>query len=140
MSVKKETSEIHDKAVREIARLRFGFPNSDHQDWKTFINPDEEKNKGVKHNDEVVYPDILVVNEKLNQAAEIGEVETDSTITGEGAKQWKVYSSLCNIFYLYVPDGYSQAAKELLESQKIRYSGLRTYGFDQQGQIVITNI
>ncbi|MCW4002630.1 MAG: hypothetical protein NWE95_01785 [Candidatus Bathyarchaeota archaeon] len=140
MSRKKEEEESHDKAVIDISKERFSFPNSSHPDWKTFTNPNGEQNKGIKKNQETAYPDIVVVDTGKNVAVMIGEVETESTVNDAETEQWKEYSSLCSTFYLYVPEGYGAEAKRILDSKKIAYSGVRTYAYNSKGDIVITNI
>lgn len=131
--------ESHDKAVLEIARLKFPFPSTDYPDWKTFSNPNAQQNMGVKRNEETVFPDIVVVDQKAKTVAMVGEVETSSTVTEDHADQWKNYSSICNSFFLYVPKDCGPEAKRILDLKKISYSGLRTYGFDSQGNISIVN-
>ncbi len=137
---KTEEQEPHDKAVAEIAIKRFSFPNKGHPNWKTFTNPNGEHNKGIKKNQESVYPDIVVVDMEKNVAKMIGEVETASTVNEEEYDQWNEYSSLCRNFYLYVPKNHGYDAKSILDSKSIKYSGLRTYEFDSQDKISIINV
>jgi len=136
---KKEEEEPHDKAVVEIAKERFPFPDNDHPNWKTYTNPNGEQNMGLRKNQELAYPDIVVVDTQKNVVEMIGEVETASTVNEDHAAQWKEYSSLCSYFYLYVPTNYASEAKRILDSKGIQYLGLRTYEFDAQGKIVISN-
>jgi len=130
----------HGKAVTAIAKVRFSFPNKDHPNWRMFTNPNGEQNMGVKKNEESAYPDVVVVDTEKNIAIMIGEVETASTVTEDEATQWKEYSSLCSTFYLYVPENYASEAKRILDFKGIRYSGLRTYIFDSQGDIIVKNV
>jgi len=138
---KKEEEEPHDKAVAEIAKEDFPFPNKNHPNWKTYINPNKEQNKGVRKNQESAYPDIVVVETEKNVAEMIGEVETSSTVNKDHAEQWKEFSSL-STFFLYIPKNYTSEARRILNSMKIplAYSALRTYEFDAQGEIVISTV
>ncbi len=122
-----------------VVKLRFGFPDNDHPSWKTYLN-EPNQTMGIKKNSESVYPDIVVVDTSKDQVAMIGEVETATTIDQGGAAQWKEYSVLCSTFYLYVPDGYAPQTKELLRTNGISVTGLRTYSYDQAGNVTVANV
>jgi len=137
---KKEEEEPHDKAVAEIAKVEFPYPNKSHPNWKTYTNPNGQQNKGIRKNEETAYPDIVVVSGTDKKVAEmIGEVETASTVSEDHADQWKEYSSL-STFFLYIPKNYRSEARRILNSMKISLlpSALRTYEFDTQGKVVIS--
>jgi len=126
----------HDTAVRDIARARFGFPTDKQPKWRTFIN-EPEPTKGVKTTDgSVLYPDIVVVNDK-DSVEMIGEVESDSTVNDEEVAQWRDYSALGTTFYLYVPSGLCQDAKTLARGVSI--TGFREYLYTADGSLKVTN-
>lgn len=75
-----------------------------------------------------------------NIVAMIGEVETASTVSEEEAAQWREYASLCIGFFVYVPEGYASEAERLLKFKAIRHTGVRTYAYDSEGKILITNV
>ena len=121
-----EEQESHDKAVANIAAVRFSFPDNDNPNLRTFTNSNGEQNKGVKSGDEVIYPDIVTVETGNNTAPMLGEVETSISVTDDEGAQWKKYSRACQPFYLYVRESYASEAKRILRSQGIRCAGLRT--------------
>ncbi len=133
-----QNKAVHDQTVADIAKLRFPYPDSAHPDWKTYLN-EPNKTMGIKKNSETIYPDIVVVDVSKNQVALVGEIETSDTIDQEGAAQWNKYSKSCDSVYLYVPNGCADDARELLRANNIPLAGLRTYGYDQSGNITITN-
>ena len=52
---------IHDRALKDIVRLRFGFPTEKYRDYKTYVNH-PARTMGVAMEDgRVAYPDIVVV-------------------------------------------------------------------------------
>lgn len=124
----------HDAILKAIAKIRFPFPNREHPNWKTFVNhPDKEK--GIKTDHDILYPDIVVADTGKNEAVMAGEIETAQSVNAEEAKQWKDYAGLCD-FYLYVPEGYSDEAKRLSKNATI--TGYREYSVDRNGKIIIT--
>jgi len=127
-----------DRAVRAIARRRFSFPSKTHPDWKTWINTKEEQSKGIKTSGESVHPDIVVVDSK-NKAVMVGEIETLDTVNENEAEQWARYSSLVTDFYLFVPQGFEDQARRLIQEGKIPISGIRIYRFDDS-VLQISNI
>lgn len=132
----KQQHETHDKAVSLIARKRFPFPDDDHPNWKTYVN-EPEPTQGVIIGDETLYPDIVVVDTSNDKVPMVGEVESDSTVTEtERDEQWKKYSKV-RWFYLYVPKGLCQQAKELAKGLGI--SGFRHYHWSTDGSFSIEN-
>jgi len=132
-------SEEHDKIVCLTARIRFSFPNSQNPTWKTYTNHPEQT-KGVRKGNDIVYPDIVVVDEPKNTLVMIGEVETSITVSDdEASREWQNYASLDTPFYLYVPNDLVAKAKELLNKYKIKITGLRGYFYDAKGELNIQN-
>ena len=118
--------EEHDSAVQQIARIRFPFPDDEHPSWKTYINHPEQQ-MGIKTENGLIYPDIVVIDTEDNIVAVIGEVETEDSIDEEEAEQWEEYSEACETIYLYVPDGYCDDVTQLCEDNDIDISGFRSY-------------
>jgi len=135
---KKGEEEPHDKAVAEIAKVEFPYPNKSYPNRKTYANH-PERNMPVKKNEELVYPDIVVVDTEKEKPEMIGEVETASTVSEDHAVQWKEFSSL-HTFFLYIPKNYASEVRRILNSMRIllAYSAVRAYEFDTQGKIVIS--
>jgi hypothetical protein len=89
--------------------------------------------KGVETENEPVYPDIVVLENQ--RIAVLAEVETEAGVNQDEALQWLRYSSLCETFCLYVPEGYEDVTVELLRENEIRIS-LRTYGFEDSNLVI----
>ena len=118
----------HDRAVRDIAAARFEFPTREYPNFRTFVN-EPQPEMGVRGLEgEALYPDIVVVEQPRNVVRIIAEVETAQTVTEEEAeREWKLFSELCEAFYLYVPAGWSDEAKRICKKLRIRVAGLRTW-------------
>ena len=125
----------HDKIVQGIAKIRFPYPDKEHPNWKTYENHPERK-MGVKHKDNVSYPDIVVLNTETDRIFMSGEIEPESSVTAQAAQQWGEYSILCDL-YLYVPKGYGNEAKKLSKNPNIK--GFREYEVNRNGELIVTN-
>ena len=116
------------RALQEIARERFGFPNERYPYLKTFVN-EPERTMGVVLDREVLYPDIVVLQwpERITQM--VAQVEAAATVTEQQAlDEWLPYS-LAGPLYLFVPVGYAQEAKRICRRFRIDVVGLRTWRF-----------
>jgi len=132
-----EEWSIHDQAVDAVAKQRMNFPSKDEPRRQTYTNPDQKHVMGIGQGNDLVYPDIVVVDLDKKEAIILGEVETESTVDDQSAEQWSDYSRRVNgSFYLYVPEGYEADARKILESNGIKYLGIRTYAFDRSGNVV----
>jgi len=131
------TEEIdrHDRLVLRIAEQSFRFPDSSHTNWVTYTNTSSQRMMGVETENEPVYPDIVVLEN--GRIVVLAEVETETGVNQNEALQWLRYSTLCETFCLYVPEGYEDVTVELLRENEIRIS-LRTYGFEESN-LIITN-
>jgi len=136
----KRESEEHDKIVGLIAKIRFGFPTSEHPDWKTYTNHPDQTMGVTKRDSTVVYPDIIAVKKPENNLEMIGEVETPATVNDEEAsREWASYASLGTAFFLYVPNDLVANTKELLTKHRVEVSGIRGYYYDEKGDLNIIN-
>ena len=116
------------RAVQEIARERFGFPNERYPHLKTFVN-EPERTMGVTVDKDVLYPDIVVLQwpEKITQM--VAQVEAAGAVTEQQAlDEWLPYS-LAGPLYLFVPVGYAQEAKRICRRFRIAVVGLRTWRY-----------
>lgn len=132
-----QEKSFHDKAVTDIAKVKFPFPNQQNQNWMTYLN-EPNQTKGINMNGNTIYPDIVVVNTKEKTVAMIGEIESDSSVNQNEVDQWKEYSK-AGTFFLYVPKGTESEANKLISKNSVTISGLRTYHYDGPN-IVITKI
>jgi hypothetical protein len=125
----RETRErLRLRALQEIARERFGFPNERHPHLKTFVNQ-PERTMGVTVDSDVLYPDIVVLRspEKITQM--VAQVEAASAVTEQRAMdEWLPYS-LAGPLYLFVPVGYAREAKRICRRFRIAVVGLRTWRY-----------
>lgn len=126
---------IHDRALKDIARLRFAFPTEKYRDYKTYVN-DPARTMGVEmENGLVAYPDIVVVQHPENNCKIVAEVETNETVNEAVARwEWLPYADLAPL-YLYVPVGKGDDALNLCRQLEIPVVGIRTWryiaGYDE---------
>lgn len=101
---------VHDKVIAKIKAWKEG------QGRYVVTNPGQEKNSegSVKRDDQTVYPDVVVRPKKGEPIDGLYEVETPDSIDEEEADQWKTYNAGKSSFYLVVPGGYVQKAKDLI--------------------------
>ena len=120
---------IHQRALKDIVRLRFGFPTEKYRDFKTYVN-DPRRSMGVQMpNGAVAYPDIVVVQNPENNAKIIAEIETNETVREAVARfEWLPYSDLAPL-YLYVPVGKGDEAQSLCRQLKVAVVGIRTWRY-----------
>ncbi|MEK7248097.1 MAG: hypothetical protein AAB092_06445 [Chloroflexota bacterium] len=126
---------LHNKALKDIARLRFAFPTEKYRDYKTYVN-DPARAMGVEmENSLVAYPDIVVVQHPENNCRIVAEVETNETVNEAVARwEWLPYADLAPL-YLYVPVGKGDDALNLCRQMDIPVVGIRTWryiaGYDE---------
>jgi hypothetical protein len=125
----RETRErLRLRALQEIARERFRFPNERHPYLKTFVN-EPERTMGVTVDRDVLYPDIVVLQwpEKITQM--VAQVEASNTVTEQRARDVWLPNSLAGPLYLFVPVGYAREAKRLCRRFRVAVVGLRTWRY-----------
>jgi hypothetical protein len=120
---------IHERALADIARLRFGFPTEKYRDYKAFVNH-PKRTMGVQMADgRVAYPDIVVVQHPENNAKIVAEVETNETVREAVARfEWLPYADLAPM-YLYVPVGKGDEALALCRQLGVPVVGIRTWRY-----------
>lgn len=121
---------IHDRAVQDIAKARFGFPTDKYRDYKTYVNH-PTRTMGVQMPDgSVAYPDIVVVQHPENNARIVAEVETNETVRESVAVyEWGPYAELAPL-YLYVPVGKGDEALSLCRQFEVAVVGIRTWRYN----------
>jgi len=120
---------IHDRALKDIARLRFGFPTEKYRDYKTYVNHPARAMGVELPNGQVAYPDIVVVQHPENFAKIVAEVETNETVREAVAQyEWMPYADLAPL-YLYVPVGKGDEALSLCRQFDIPVVGIRTWRY-----------
>ena len=138
--------DAHDRVVRFVARSRFPFPGQ--ADWpadNVTLTNETSRQRGIDTPEGTHYPDIVVVA-RGGALREVAEVETE--LTAETAKVWAWGSAAADTktktgvrhFFVYVPEGEADAARELLDRHAISHAGLRTWRIDAAGQIHIVPV
>ena len=141
MPTKVDRDLKHARAVRAIAAARFEFPSSEQPTYKTYVNEPEQAMGVPGFDGEPVYPDIVVLEQGRNIVRMLAEVETADTVTDVEAADWAKYSELAHTFYLYVPSGHAQKAKDICKRRHIKVTGIRTWrNLVGEGTIEITEV
>lgn len=83
----------HDKLIQAA------YDGLDKTNHDVYANYNQQKNTSINGQ----FPDIIVTLKNDKNVKFIIEVETENSITINETKQWKVYSELCETFYLLVP-------------------------------------
>jgi hypothetical protein len=120
---------LHQKALRDIVRLRFAFPTEKYRDYKTYVNQ-PQRTMGVQlAGNMVAYPDIVVVQHPENNTKIVAEVETNETIREAVARfEWLPYSDLAPL-YLYVPVGKGDETLKLCRELDVPVVAVRTWRY-----------
>ncbi|MCH7484602.1 MAG: hypothetical protein IIA90_05580 [Chloroflexi bacterium] len=126
---------IHDRALKDITRLRFGFPTEKYPDYKTYVNHPARTMGVAMDGGLVAYPNIVVVQHPENNCKVVAEVETNETVREAVARfEWLPYAELAPL-YLYVPVGKGDEALALCRQLDIPVVGIRTWryiaGYDE---------
>ena len=139
--------ELHDRAVAEIVKQQFAFPEGEfvpgvfHPTWAAYTNVPERR-MPVEHKYlGKLYPDMVVVDTaRCNMPRLVAEVETEDTLVLDTlAKKWKPDQDECRTLYVFVPEGCAlKAAALILEYRIALPTALFTYGFDQGGELRLT--
>jgi hypothetical protein len=115
--------EVHDYVIMEL------------KDWLesqgkyVVTNPGQEKNPdgSVKRDDESIYPDLVVRPSQGEKITELFEVETEDSVDSEEVEQWEIYEAGKESFYLIVPEGSIDRAKELIRERGFSIDGIGYY-------------
>ena len=120
---------IHDRALKDITRLRFGFPTEKYPDYKTYVNHPARTMGVAMDGGLVAYPNIVVVQHPENNCKDVAEVETNETVREAVARfEWLPYAELAPL-YLYVPVGKGDEALALCRQLDIPVVGIRTWRY-----------
>ncbi len=120
---------IHDRALKDITRLRFGFPTEKYPDYKTYVNHPARTMGAAMEGGLVAYPDIVVVQHPENNCKVVAEVETNETVREAVARfEWLPYADIAPL-YLYVPVGKGDEALALCRQLDIPVVGVRTWRY-----------
>lgn len=137
--------EIKRRVIRIIAATRFPFV--DQEDWPddyVTVTNESQNRWGIVAPWGTVYPSIVILDGD-DLLREVGEVETEETVTEAQVSKWRLLSERTGMgrrtkkFFLYVPEGKEPKAEKLLEENQIAYAGLRIWAI-KDGSLVVTPI
>ena len=129
---------LKNRITRIIAATRFPFVDQEtwSNDFVTIVN-DETKRYGVKWEEGVLYPSIVIAFPD-GSIREFGSVEAAEDISDEIVERWRALSDVVPYgrahkkLFLYVPEGYEDKTLRLLEENGIDYDGIRGYKVENQ--------
>jgi hypothetical protein len=139
------TDDLHNRVVRHVAATRFPFP--DQTDWpETFVTVTNEstRQRGIPSpGGTMVYPDIVIVDSTNESESEIGEVEVE--VNDDLVARWRLGAEASRVhpvsgarhFFVYVPAGQEERARDLLEHAGVPYGGVRAWVVADDGNIRI---
>ena len=138
--------ELRGRVIRIIAATRFPFVDQVDwgEDYVTITNDGGKRIRGMMGPDGPVYPGIVITRANTD-IQEVGEVETEDTVTEARVPEWRLMSETAcagrrtRKFFLYVPEDLEGEAERLLEENGIEYAGLRTWAI-RDGGLVVTPI
>lgn len=123
-----------EKATRDIAALRFNYPDRAHSGWKTITNR-PARQVGVRINDdenEMAFPDIVVLNDPANDVAIIGEVETHRSLRetpeAELVAKWRTFASLGPL-YVFAPLMRIDQVRRIAKQNTVELAGIRSWRY-----------
>jgi hypothetical protein len=138
--------ELRDRVICIIAATRFPFVDQTDwgEDYVTVTNEGGRRVRGIMGLGGPVYPGIVVTRANTD-IQEVGEVETEDTVTEARVPEWRLMSEAAGVgrrtrkFFLYVPEGLEGDAERLLEENGVEYAGLRTWAV-RDGGLVVTPV
>lgn len=115
----------HQEVIDILKKSIYNYPNASRPSLMTFTNH-PLKNKVIRDLEgNEYYPDIIIINTTNNKIVMLGEVETVSSLNEVEVDQWKKYTSLSPVFYLYYPKGHYVKMSELCK--KVPLTGFFEY-------------
>ena len=125
------------ETVEAIARERFGYPNAENPDLRTYVNlPEPTMALEARGTGEKVFPDIVAVSYPGNYPVAVAQVESRETVTLEQAKfVWTRLQNRNSELYLYVPAGALAQAKDYAKVAGV-HAKFRTWRWTPNGMVV----
>ena len=124
---------LRNRVARIISVTRFPFV--DQENWpdgaRTIVN-DETKRYGIKWENGVAYPNVVVFKPD-GSLREFGLVESPEDVSEDSVTRWRMLSEcaprgrMYKKLFLYVTEGYEEKTLKLLEDNDIDYDGIRAY-------------
>ncbi len=120
-----------EKAVRDVALARYGFPSPAQPNLKTYTNR-PERQIGVRlDGGDVAFPDIVAVD-RDTAVRLIGEVETQRSLreTDDAAlaEKWRTLCGLADL-HLFVPLARLDQVRRIVKAYNVPVAGIRTWRY-----------
>jgi hypothetical protein len=133
--IPKNSEELRQRAVQDIAQARFEFPTPELASYRTYVNVPDVTLPVTALDGTELTPDIVVVDTPGNLLKIHARVETIDNLTDDQAKSvWAPLARLPDAaFYLYVPVGYGGKAKSICKKAGLFVYGFRTWRYTPQG-------
>lgn len=117
-----------ERAVEQIAQQRFAYPTADQPALKTFVNI-PQRQLGVRSaSGDLLYPDIIVMDDRTTEVHLLAEVETVRSLqeSPDLPEKWQAFAAT-GPFYLFVPLSCLDRARKQLKSLRSKPAALRTW-------------
>src|SRR3972149_5306670 len=85
--IPKNTEELRQRAVQDVAQARFEFPTTELPSYRAFVNAPEVTLPVIAPDGTQLTPDIVVVDTPGNLLKIVAQVETSDHLTEERAKE-----------------------------------------------------
>jgi hypothetical protein len=123
-----------DKAVGDIARTRFDYPDIGNPNLQTFTNR-PARQVGVRINmtdKDLLFPDIVILARPSDEVHLTAEIETQRSLREtpeeELAAKWRAFIGV-GPFYLFVPLMQVDSARAMIKRQRLALAGLRSWRY-----------
>lgn len=101
----------------------------------TFVNVPTRRMGARLGKRQLVYVDILAIDDQNNRVQKAVEVET--VVDDECARRLIVASRIAPLLDIYVVDGYGEKTRRILEHQHISYARIFEYYFTPLGRLIV---
>jgi hypothetical protein len=112
----------HDRIIRQLhAKFR--------RKYEVGMNPGREETAPVGSGPTALFPDLVLMSqERGHRLQAVIEVETGESVNHlEALAQWAHFARLRAAFYLYVPSGMVEVARQLCDDNQIQVSEIWSY-------------
>lgn len=125
---------VENRAVQDIARVRFAYPSAVEPALKTYVNRPEHTIAVRTPSGELLFPDIVVLNTATTEVKLLAELESERSLREPDiVDKWRAFIGVGPL-YLYVPYSRRKRAVELVRSADIKLLGFRAWWYNQGRQ------
>lgn len=108
---------LHDHVVRLLHVEYYNYPSERHPYLMAFVNHPSKTKAVHSLEGQECFPDIVVVHAGSEKLELVAEVETESTVDVEEAREWDGFRRLGSRFHLYFPRGCGSRVAELCPAE-----------------------